>query len=443
MVASGIGLAIRADPDPNAPALGQLRFAQVVATTGEASGADGKPWRRLESGGWASREALLIFPTVREAVSLMVELRVYSSPELRRAAPVGPRAPLPTPMRAPASAGRATVGPSPTPAPTPTRTPTPTVTPSPTATRAPTATPRTTPAPQPVSRPSYGVVVRDETIQYLVPGRKGSHRPPLDVGAGLALVAEGVGADGQRYLRTEEDLWVLGSAVRVFATLNEMTEAAYRATMEALAPAGQVDPDVLPALWLLHREPEFRYLADTIAESAVPIRVGPLGDQSLIATYSFADGAITISDRYIAGDIRVLAVALAHEATHAWERKQGLRLTSTADCLEAELRAFRNQAALWEKFYGPNGKEKPSSQGEIEQNEVLRLVKQDPDALKRRLLSRYGDQCGYHGPLPGTTAAAGTAPPPQSGATPAPKPVATTAARRPYGLPPQSGVVTP
>ena len=460
VVASGIGLTIRTDPDPTAAPVGQLRFAQVVATTGQASGADGKPWRRLESGGWASQDALLIFNTVREAINLMVELRVYSSPDLRRAGPPLPRLPAPTPPRTPSPGGSATPGP---PTVTPTRTATATVTPTPSPTPRPSPRPTAATSPEPVTRPSYGVVLRPNTLQYLRPGTAGTDRPPLDAGSGLALLSESVGSDGQRYLRTEEDVWVPGSAVRVFGSLAEMTDAAYRTTMESLAPGVPVDPDVLPALWLIHREPDFRYLADNIADSKVPVRVGGLGDPSLVAAYSFEDGAITISDKYVDGDIRVLAVALAHEANHAWERKQGLTLKSTSDCFEAELRAFRIQAGVWEKFYGPNGKDKPNGQAEIDQNDLLKMVKTDPERLKALLVTRYGDECGYKGPLPnltvlpGTPGPGGAAPaaaaspaaaspaaastaPAKPGATPASAP---TPAAKPSGPPPIGKVVTP
>jgi hypothetical protein len=216
-----------------------------------------------------------------------------------------------------------------------------------------------------------------------------------------------------------------------------MTEFAYRTTMEALAPGVDVDPAIYPALWLIEREPEFRYLSDAIAESRTPIRVAPLGDASLIASFSFTDRAITISDRYADGDIRVVAVALAHEATHAWEAGQGLRLNNLSDCFEAELRAFRNQAALWERFYGPKGKEKAATTAEQEQNEVLRLIREDPEALKTRLVGRYGDECGYQGPLPPGAPAPGT---PLVGTSVAGTPVAGTP--RPAGTPAPASAVT-
>ena len=99
-------------------------------------------------------------------------------------------------------------------------------------------------------------------------------------------------------------------------------------------------------------------------------------------------------------DARALAATLAHELTHAWEHSQGLVPRTGAACFEAELRAFRAQAGVWERLYGPNGKEKPADELETEHNEVQRLLRDDLDGLKARLVNRYGDQCGYLGPRP-------------------------------------------
>jgi hypothetical protein len=435
VVASGVGVAIRSAPDPRASQIGTLRFTQIVATTAEASGADGQVWRRLSTGGWVPRDGLLVFNTVREALNLVVELRVFSGPEVRR--PGGPAAPrpllpTPTPRASPdstRSAGTASPSPTPTatvaPSPTPPRTPTSPPLPGAVASTGPTA-----------PEPLYGVVLRGGTRQYARPGAQPADRPTLDTGSAVAVLQEAVGQDGQRYLRTDEDVWVPADALRVFATLPEMTEFAYRQTLDGLAPGADVDPAVEPALWLVHREPEFRYLADAIGQYRVAIRVAPLSE-GLIGAYSFPDRSITISTQYVDGDERVVAVALAHEATHAWEAGQGLRINTVADCFEAELRAFRNQAALWEKFHGPNGKEKPANQAEADQNEVLRLIKQDPEALKSRLVGRYAEECGYQGPLP-TTASPGPpgAAPPSPLARPAYPASTTSTPAKPGGTPP-------
>jgi len=395
VVASGIGVTIRSEPDPSASQVGTLRFTQIVATNGEASGADGQVWRQISTGGWVPRDGLLVFNTLREALNLVVELRVFSGPEIRRPGGPGAARPLlPTPTRptGPRPAGVASPSPTPTkpaaPSPTPSRTPTPLPVPSAIASAGPTA-----------PEPLYGVVLRGGTRQYARPGARPADRPTLEAGAAVAVLEEAVGPDGQRYLRTDEDVWVPTDAVRVFASLPEVTEFGYRQTLEGLAPGADVDPSVQPALWLVHREPAFRYLADAIGQYKVVVRVAPLAE-GLIGAYSFPDRSITISNQYVDGDERVVAVALAHEATHAWEAGQGLRINTVADCFEAELRAFRNQAALWERFYGPNGKERPANQAEADQNEVLRLIKQDPEALKSRLVGRYADECGYQGALP-------------------------------------------
>ena len=107
-----------------------------------------------------------------------------------------------------------------------------------------------------------------------------------------------------------------------------------------------------------------------------------------------------LSDTAAQADVRVLAATVAHEATHAWEHRQGLKLSDPAQCFEAELRAFRNQAAVWQKFHGPEGKPSPANDFERDQNLVLSLIGSDPEQLKSRLVNRYFDQCGYQGALP-------------------------------------------
>jgi hypothetical protein len=273
------------------------------------------------------------------------------------------------------------------------------------------------------------VIVREATL-FDLPAGDVLTRRHLDVGTAVVLVDEAVGVDGQRYGRLEENVWVKSDALATFKGLDETTDAAFQATMGALAPGVEVDPRVQPALWVLHREIDFRYLADTIADQKVPIRVATLGAGE-IAGYSFVDRTITMPERFVDADARALAATLAHEATHAWEHTQGLLPPVGANCFEAELRAFRNQAALWERFYGAGGKEKPSNELEAEHNDVMRLLKEDPEGLKARLINAYGDQCAYLGrrptivPRPTGTAGATT---PRPGGTVAPgKPGAPTA----------------
>ncbi|HEY3108500.1 MAG TPA: hypothetical protein VGL23_07090, partial [Chloroflexota bacterium] len=287
--------------------------------------------------------------------------------------------------------------------------------PSPTATARRGATVAGTPAPTPSLRALYAVVLQETPLRDRPAGDVLS-RPPLTVGAAATVVDEAVGVDGQRYSRLEENLWVRTDAIATFASLPEASEAAYRATMAAIAPGIEVEPRAAPALWILRREPEFRYLADTVREHKIPVRIAP-PDADKFGGYSFTDRAIYLPDRVLDADPRALAATLAHELTHAWEHSQGLALPTGAGCFEAELRAFRAQAAAWERLYGPKGKEKPADELEAEHNQVQRLFKEDPEGLKARLVNRYGDQCGYLGRRPTIVARpTGTATP----GTPAP-----------------------
>jgi hypothetical protein len=414
VVISGTGVNAREEPDPAARQIASYGFATVVSTTTEGSGADGKTWRRVGNRGWAPREGLLVFSTIGDASKLATELRIFAPRDLRRLIQVrdGPRRPpTPTAAATPGAPAKAPAKPVP---PTATARP-PTATPTPNRTTVPSAAG----GPEPL----YGVVLRPETRLFEQPGAQPSSRAPLEAGAVVAAVDQVVGADGQQWLKLDSNLWLSPERVSLHASPAEAAAVAYDVTMEWLAPGVEVHPDVAPALWVVQREAETRYLAEVIRDGKVPIRVEKLADPGPLALYSFRDRAITISERAVGLDVRALAAYLVHEATHAWEHQQGLTLPvgATAACFEAELRAFRNQARLWEIFHGPEGKGEPGSTAERELNEIQQMLKQDPEQLKLRLVRLYGDQCGYHGPQP----AVATATPPAATPKPVSKPVAT------------------
>jgi hypothetical protein len=398
VVISGTGVTARENADPGARSLASYGFAAVISTTAESNGSDGKTWRRVENRGWAPREGLLVFSTIADAAKLATELRVFAPRDLRRVIQLrdGPRRPpTPTPSRAEAISSQG--------------------------------------APEPL----YGVVLRPETRLFDIPGSQPSTRAPLEPGAVVAAVDQAVGADGQRWLKLDGNVWLAPDRVSLHASPAEAAAVAYDVTMEWLAPGVEVHPDVAPARWVVQREAETRYLAEVIRDVKVPIRVEKLPVPGPLALYSFRDRAITMSERAVEIDVRALAAYLVHEATHAWEHEQGLTLAvgATAACFEAELRAFRNQARLWEIFHGPQGKGEPGSDAERELNEIQQLLKQDPEQLKLRLVRLYGDQCGYHGPQPADAAT--------PAATPATKPAAPP---KPVGkpvAPPKPKVATP
>jgi hypothetical protein len=447
VVSTGTGAPVRAAPDPSATQIGTLSYGSVALTTGETVGADSRTWRRIEDRGWAPREGLLVFGGVREAVELSIELRVLAAPELKAVAGLGPPLPSATAGARPGAAGTKPAAAATRPAgatgtarPGPTGTPTPRPSPSATPTFRPTPTFAGSPGPKPTTRVLYAVVLREAALRDLPAGQVLS-RPPLPIGVAATVVDEAVGVDGQRYSRLEENVWLPSDAIATFASLTDASEAAYRATMGAIGGSAAVDPRAAPGLWVLRREPEFRYLADAVAAHRIAVRVGPLeGDR--LAGYSFADRAILLPERVVEADARALAATLAHELTHAWEHSQGLVLPAGAGCFEAELRAFRNQAAVWERLQGPKGKEKPADELEAEHNEVQRLLRDDLEGLKARLVSRYGDQCGYHGPRPTIvarpTAAATAAPGAPPGPAPPPVPAPAKPAAKPPAKPPGS-----
>lgn len=426
VVVTGTGTTARQAADPAAFAVAAYGFTSVLTTTGEVQGKDGQAWRRIDDDTWAVREGLLIFEDIADAVDLAIELRVFSPREVRQALlkrDTPPRfvpASLPALTRVPTAS--ATVlpprgGATSTATRTPTRTATPTRTPTRTATATPAGRPGATRVgtPRPQLRPLFGVVISDSTRLYTRPGELVSSAPPLRIGAAIAVENRAVGADGQEALLLVNGQWIPANAAILVSSPGEASAIAYQVTMQSLGSEAPVDPDIAPALWLMRREARTKYLADTIHEQKIGVRAAEMDDPSTVALYSFGAREIRVNVDLLSVDVRVLTAAMAHEATHAWEHAQGLTLDERdpARCFEAELRAFRNQVMVWESFHGPNGKEKPTNATEIDLNEIQRLLAQDPQELKTRLVAKYGDQCGYHGPRPALP-------------TPAPKPPSRT-----------------
>ncbi|MBM4418687.1 MAG: hypothetical protein FJ033_10305 [Chloroflexi bacterium] len=374
VVVAGNGVEARDEPDPRAMLRARYGFGAVVLTRGEATGTDSAFWRRIEGDKWAPRDGLIVFPEFDRAVDLAIELRVFAARALRQT--LIERDTPPGYLR--------TAG--------PTATPTlPTL-----QTTAATPTPTALPPEE-----FYGVVTVD-TALYELPGGRTVSGARLTRGAAIVVVDRAIGQNGQVALKLASHLWAPADSVAIFLKPTEATAVAYLMRMANLHPRAEVDPNLSPALWLLAREPKTLYLANAIRDLGIPLRVGQLPRPDVIAIYDVSTRSITVNAPMMDLDVRVLAAALAHEATHAWEHAQGLRLdrAEPARCFEAELRALQSQAMFWQALHGPEGKVRVDTREEEELNDLIRLLRQDPDFLKRRLVNLYGDQCGYHGPRP-------------------------------------------
>ncbi len=374
VVVAGNGVEARDQPDPRAILRARYGFGAVVLTRGEATGTDGAPWRRIEADEWTPRDGLIVFPEFDRAVDLAIELRVFAPRALRQSLVERDTPPGYLPAAGP------------------------------TATATLPSLRRSAATPTPTALPPeefYGVVTAD-TALYELPGGRTASGANLTRGAAIVVVDRATGQDGRVALKLASHLWAPADAVAVFLKPSEASAVAYLIRMGNLHPRAAVDPDLSPALWLLAREPKTLYLANAIRVLGIPVRVGQLPRPDIIALYDISTRSITVNASTMDVDVRVLAAALAHEATHAWEHAQGLRLdpAEPARCFEAELRAFQNQAMFWQATHGPEGKLRADTREEEELNDLIRLLGQDLDFLKRRLVNLYGDQCGYHGPRP-------------------------------------------
>jgi hypothetical protein len=87
------------------------------------------------------------------------------------------------------------------------------------------------------------------------------------------------------------------------------------------------------------------------------------------------------------------ATVLAHEAQHAVDQVLNGGARTTVACYSYEISAFRLQAAMWQSFYGPGGKPNPSTDLELELNDILQAARTDAGRLITGIHRSYADQC--------------------------------------------------
>lgn len=150
----------------------------------------------------------------------------------------------------------------------------------------------------------------------------------------------------------------------------------------------KIDPKIIPALQLMIGSP---YTDIALILTSLQISFQPLRSYYAI-TYSF------INQMNLAHDLkdvnpRALATVLTHEGTHWKDYQGGLPIgTSTEACIESEVRAFGNEMRMWRYFY-PNGESNPSSQLEVELNNMLTDWKANPWAFDQIVREAYREHC--------------------------------------------------
>ena len=153
-----------------------------------------------------------------------------------------------------------------------------------------------------------------------------------------------------------------------------------------------VDPLLLGAVETLRGVDGGEWLVRVAAENDVAIRSGPT-PANVLGAFFPARGLALISSRLNAFSSRVRAAVLAHELQHAADTAAGNLPETPIQCLQFEYRAFTRQADVWRELWQGN---LPTAQNAIvdELNDVATAAAEDPEALARELVRRYGSDCG-------------------------------------------------
>ena len=174
--------------------------------------------------------------------------------------------------------------------------------------------------------------------------------------------------------------------------------------------ADLVEADLLPAMQLLGRTPQFKWVPALIVKHKIGIRFEAFDNPDVAGAFIVTRSktrpyAILIPESERGEPDRALASVLAHEATHGFDVVTGA-LPAQSNCsIEAEVRAFMNGLAAWVLLQGEDALsqqyERASFSASI--NASLRRFNGnstrvefsfDPQAGRDVLRNVYGSECG-------------------------------------------------
>ena len=143
-----------------------------------------------------------------------------------------------------------------------------------------------------------------------------------------------------------------------------------------------------------------------ILDSDTELSFGPL-PEAVHARYSrigssggSAIRSIVVNARWQQSDPRAIATLIVHEATHLEDDLAGVDPRAPEACFQFEVRAFTQQAAAWQAFYGPSGKALPSDELDAELNVWLGVHQRGPGEIEKRVRQLYAKACSQPGPRP-------------------------------------------
>lgn len=153
-----------------------------------------------------------------------------------------------------------------------------------------------------------------------------------------------------------------------------------------------VDPELSSAFKVLTNIEEGKPLVAAAATNRIRVMRGDVPD-GVLGYYSASTKTIIISremDRYSSW---VRATILGHELQHAADYPASSLPAKGAECYEAEGRAFRTGADIWNRLWqGRLPRDVDSIHTQL--NDDVRALAKDPEAFGIAMSVRYGRQCG-------------------------------------------------
>jgi hypothetical protein len=171
-----------------------------------------------------------------------------------------------------------------------------------------------------------------------------------------------------------------------------------------------VDADLMPALKVLGRTPQFRWVPTLIISDSIQVAFADVGEAGMAGAFAITSRpnrpyVIAVDESVRGTSTEAIASIIAHEATHAYDYTTGIIAGRLSCSVEEESRAYMNGLSAWVLLKGSDALVGiyPPGSPEDEINSSLRGFNGgkprldlafSPEDGRRFLRSLYGADCG-------------------------------------------------
>ncbi len=164
-------------------------------------------------------------------------------------------------------------------------------------------------------------------------------------------------------------------------------------------PQTGLDPILRQAETLIYEaRPDFRALIANLSGGRYQLLIQDIASLGAYGATSERYHLILFDTSFTKLDNHDLAGVMGHEAQHAADLTASGGPVTANECYAFELRGFLVGSALWQSFYGPNGKPNPSNTFELRENAILLEFRQNPARFVKNLQTFYARECDAFGP---------------------------------------------